>query len=372
MTGLYIHVPFCIRKCPYCDFYSKPYSAELAELYVNAVCRNVAALKGLDIAADTVYFGGGTPSLLTARQVYDILDSVQKNVHLHSPEITLEGNPSSLNYEKLSGYRAAGVDRLSVGVQSADNSQLRFLGRLHDADKAYAAVYAAQRAGFENISCDLMLGLAGQDIASLTASIERLTDLPITHLSAYMLKIEQGTAFDCEAVRGQVADDDLMSELYLTMCAQLADKSFEHYEISNFAKQGFRSRHNMKYWQLEKYIGIGPSAHSDFHEKRTACPADIQQFVTADVQKNVLIEEDIDRFEEYLMLALRLSDGADFNELARRGGRDTAESIFNEAHELEKHGLVKFHGGGFSLTDEGFLLSNSIIVHLLDCRKCTK
>lgn len=128
----------------------------------------------------------------------------------------------------------------------------------------------------------------------------------------------------------------------------------------------------MKYWQLEKYIGIGPSAHSDFHEKRTACPADIQAFVTADVQKNVLVEENIDRFEEYLMLALRLSDGVDNDELARRGGRDTAESIFAEARQLEKHGLVKFHGGGFSLTDEGFLLSNSIIVHLLDCRKCTK
>lgn len=367
MTGIYIHVPFCLRKCPYCDFYSEVYGAELAERYVQAVCRNIAALKSDDISADTVYFGGGTPSLLSLGQLYRILDAVQKSVHLYDPEITLEANPSSTDNEKLRGWFSAGVNRLSFGVQSADDRQLEFLGRLHDIRAAEQAVINAAEAGFANISCDLMLGLAGQNEESLDRSLDRLLSLPITHLSAYMLKIERGTAFDSDEIRAQTADEDEMCDLYLRLCRRMRSLGWEHYEISNFAKNGRRSRHNMKYWTLEPYIGIGPAAHSDYKGRRTACPKNIVEFINADVQKNVLLESDIDRLEEYVMLSLRISEGITRERLTELGGRSLAEGIFGRARTLEKNGLARISDGRISLTDEGFLLSNSIIVHLLDC-----
>lgn len=367
MTGIYIHVPFCLRKCPYCDFYSVRYDADLAERYVRAVCRNLDALGDRDIQADTVYFGGGTPSLLTESQVYRISDSVQKNVHLYDPETTLEANPSSVGEDKLRGYFSAGVNRISFGVQSADDSQLRFLGRLHDFQKAVNAVESAARVGFGNISCDLMLGVEGQDAYSLERTAERLLELPITHLSAYMLKIESGTPFDRDGIRARIADDDGMCGLYLRLCEIMRSRGWEHYEISNFAKDGKRSRHNMKYWTLEPYIGIGCAAHSYFAGERTECHADIDSFVNGKVQKNVLLERDPDRFEEYVMLSLRTSDGITRGRLEELGSEELARRVFGRAEKLAQGGLCEVSDDRIRLTDNGFLLSNSIIVHLLDC-----
>lgn len=367
MTGIYIHVPFCLRKCPYCDFYSIEYGGVLAEKYVDAVCRNISALKDKNITADTVYLGGGTPSLLTPDQVYRILDCVQNNVHLCDAEITIEANPSSLDFQKLRDYKSVGINRLSVGVQSADDRQLEFLGRLHTADKAAKVVLDAERVGFDNISCDLMLGLAGQDIASLKRSADVLLALPISHLSAYMLKIEQGTAFDSPKIKKAVADDELMCDLYLALCEKMYSAGWEHYEISNFSKKGRRSRHNMKYWTLEEYIGIGPAAHSDFGGSRYSCPRDFSGFINSRVQKNVLEDERPDRFSEYVMLSLRLSEGIAYDKLEALGSREAADAVFRRAIPLVKNGLVICSDGTLRLTDNGFLLSNSIIVHLLDC-----
>nr|MCR5120941.1 radical SAM family heme chaperone HemW [Ruminococcus sp.] len=283
-AGIYIHVPFCLRKCPYCDFYSVKFDADTAHKYVDAVCRNIAAFGDRNVTADTVYFGGGTPSLLTPAQVEHTLDTVYKNISLHSPEITLEANPSSLTPEKLRGYRAAGVNRLSVGFQSADDGQLRFLGRLHDTARAENAVLDAHAAGFDNISCDLILGSEGQDIGSLDRTIDRLLALPISHISAYMLKIEPGTPFDCDDIRRRSADEETLCQLYERMCERLSAAGYEHYEISNFARDGRRSRHNMKYWRVEPYIGIGASAHSDFGRVRYFCPPDVSAFIAAETQ----------------------------------------------------------------------------------------
>lgn len=204
MTGIYIHVPFCKRKCPYCDFYSvcRP---ELYEDYTQAVCRNIEAFKGRDIKCDTIYFGGGTPSVLSAEQVDRIIDKAGKCFDLCQPEITLEANPSSADREKMSGWRKAGVTRLSFGVQSANDRELGFLGRLHDFSQAKSAVETAAQVGFRHISCDIMLGVKGQTLESLWDSIESLTALPVDHISAYMLKIEKGTAFDCDEMRNAVA-----------------------------------------------------------------------------------------------------------------------------------------------------------------------
>lgn len=365
MTGIYFHVPLCLKKCPYCDFYSCGYTKERAALYTAAAKRNIEAFSEMGILTDTVYFGGGTPSLLTAEQVSDILDSVQKSVHLRNPEITLEGNPSSLNADKLRGYRSAGVNRLSIGFQSAEDEQLRFLGRLHDAALAEKTVLAAAEAGFENISCDLMIGLRGQNSGSLDRTLDRLLTLPIAHLSAYMLKLEPGTAFDCDEVRAAIPDDDAVSDLYLQLCERMDAAGFEHYEISNWARDGRRSRHNMKYWRVEPYIGIGPSAHSDFGGRRYFCPADLDGFLNADVQKNVHEDDAPDRAQEYVMLGLRLSDGIERGVLSRIGGEDMASEVFTRAESLKSTGMIRLSSGKISLTEKGFLVSNAVILHLL-------
>ncbi|MCR5142490.1 MAG: radical SAM family heme chaperone HemW [Ruminococcus sp.] len=365
MTGIYIHVPFCARKCPYCDFYSVPYRADTAESYTQAVCRNIESYAGQGTAADTIYFGGGTPSLLTGGQIGRIIKSVQNSVQLHDSEITLEANPVTLLPRKLAELREAGINRLSVGVQSADDEQLSFLGRLHDFDRAEKAVRDAAAAGFDNISCDLMLGVKGQDIASLERTVGSLLGLPISHLSAYMLQIEEGTPFDCEAVRRDTADDDLMSELYLRLCGMMTAAGWEHYEISSWARDGKRSRHNMKYWKLEPYIGIGAGAHSDHGGLRFSCPKDIAAFIAAETMPKEY-DEPPDRAEEYVMLSLRLSDGIDLRKLREfPDGGNFAARTAKLAPALISHGLMRETDKGFALTDEGFLRSNAIIAELI-------
>ena len=365
MTGIYVHVPFCARKCPYCDFYSVPYRADTAEQYTRAVCRNIESFAGQGIAADTLYFGGGTPSILTGEQTGRIIVTVQNSVQLCDPEITLEANPVTLTEAKLSELREAGVNRLSVGVQSADDRQLEFLGRLHDFTRAEKAVRDAAKAGFDNISCDLMLGVRGQNIPSLTRTVERLLTLPISHLSAYMLQIEAGTPFDCDAVRRETADDELMCGLYLRLCELMTAAGWEHYEISSWARDGRRSRHNMKYWTLDPYIGIGAGAHSDFGGRRYSCPKDISAFISAELQPTEY-DDPPDRAEEYVMLSLRLSDGIDLKRLnSLPGGGRYAERIGKQAPVMVEHGLMRPTDRGFALTDEGFLRSNGVIVQML-------
>lgn len=371
MIGIYIHVPFCIRKCPYCDFYSVSFTEELMQKYTDAVCRNISALKSKGLTADTVYFGGGTPSLLSIEQTEKILKCINSSVRLAAPEITMEANPSSADFEKLCGYKRAGVNRLSFGVQSLIDNELKALGRLHDAHRAQDAVISAYKAGFENISCDIMLGIPGQTEQTLDITSELMTALPIKHISAYMLKVEAGTPFDTAQMRALAEDDERMCALYLRLCETLAKKGFEHYEISNFALPGARSRHNLKYWKLQPYIGIGPAAHSDFEGKRTACKPELSEFLKSKVQKNVLIEENIDRAEELVMLSLRLSDGLSLGKLEKMKGEDFVNGMKKRALALEARGLLNIEEtekiGKITLTERGFLVSNAVIVYLLDC-----
>lgn len=364
-AGVYVHVPFCLRKCPYCDFYSLRYDSETAEKYTEAVCRNIEAYFDSGTQADTLYFGGGTPSLLTPAQVGRVIDTARRSFGLDGAEITLEVNPSSVSAEKLRGWRQAGVNRLSVGFQSADDRQLEFLGRLHDTARAEKAVYEAAEAGFDNISCDLILGSEGQDIGSLDRTLDRLLALPISHLSAYMLKIEEGTPFDCEDIRRRSADEDTLCALYEHLGERMAQAGFTHYEISNYARGGKRSQHNMKYWQLAPYIGIGASAHSDFGGRRFFCPPDVNAFISSPVQPTETEDDSPDRFSEYVMLGLRLSDGISLSCAATLGGEIAAEDIRKRALPLAKGGLLRINGDNISLTEKGFLLSNGVIVRLL-------
>ena len=366
MIGIYVHVPFCLRKCPYCSFYSVPFSAENSDAYVEAVCRNMERYRDVGAEADTLYFGGGTPSVLGAEQIWRIVKTCREVFGLKNAEITLEANPCTVDEEKLIGYRQAGVNRLSFGIQSADDEKLRFLGRLHDRDTAVKAVELAAKVGFTNISGDLMLGSVGEDSESIKRSVDALCALPLNHISAYMLKIEEGTAFDCDEVRNKVADDDKMCDLYLTAAEELEAHGFMQYEISNFAKDGFQSRHNNKYWECEEYLGFGPSAHSFYGGKRYCCPSDVKRFIESEIQPEIITEESVDSGEEYILLGLRLSIGISLDRVAQLYSPEAAESLLKRAKLFESHGLAEVGEDRVKLTRKGYLVSNGIIAELID------
>ena len=353
--GLYIHVPFCRRKCVYCDFYSLSGREGMIDAYVNAVIRNIKAYGG---RYDTVYFGGGTPSLLSPEHIYSILSSADIEM---GAEISAECNPDSVTAEKLSAYRRAGINRISVGIQSFDDSELGMLGRLHDGQQAKAALKAAAMAGFENISADLMLGLPYQKAATIENNIRSLAELCVTHISAYMLKIEYGTPLaDNETLSRAAADSDAMADHYENAVSLMEGLGYHQYEISNFAPEGYECRHNLKYWRCEDYLGIGPSAHSCMDGKRFAVPSDIDSFMTAHVMHTEITDDEPCSEEERMMLALRLSEGYDLSSCK------SAALLLKAAAPMEKHGLLTISENRIALTSKGFLVSNEIICRLAE------
>lgn len=348
--GLYIHIPFCAQKCRYCDFYSVT-DLSLTDSYTTAVIRNIKAQDGL---FDTVYFGGGTPSLLNAKQIKAILSAADITPNA---EISMECNPNSVTPDYLREIRSVGVNRLSFGVQSFCDNELKMLGRLHSANQAVSAILDAHNSGFGNISADLMLAISGQTFESLRYNLDMLSKLPLTHVSAYMMKVEEGTPLASnEDLLNKIPDEDDTADMYLESVRILGEIGFEQYEISNFSRNGFECRHNLKYWRCEEYLGIGPAAHSFIDGKRFACPKNIYDFISADVQKTVPIDNG-GSTEEKAMLALRLTKVglslADYPEAEK------------PAEILIKNGFIKKEQGKLKLTPEGCLVSNEIISRLI-------
>ena len=284
--GIYVHIPFCKSKCHYCDFCSVVPSGDIIDRYVDALKREAEGYKRKNkIKADTVYFGGGTPSFIGAERLSDILLHLRKVFDI-SPdaEITAECNPSSCGGDFFSRLIDSGLNRISLGLQSADPRERKAIGRLTDADAAKQAALNAKKAGFNNISLDLMLGLPFQNTESLKNSIDFCADAGVTHVSAYILKAEEGTPFyEKLSIEGakkmNLPDEDAVCDLYLFAAEYLQEKGFEQYEISNFCKKGHISRHNYKYWNLDEYIGLGVSAHSFFEGKRFFNTRDIDEYI---------------------------------------------------------------------------------------------
>ena len=359
--GIYIHVPFCGRKCAYCDFYSVNWSSSAAVDYTAAALRNIRHYGDNTRTVDTVYFGGGTPSLLTAQQLGCIISEIKSCFALDSnAEITLEANPCTLNAEKLKELRSIGVNRLSIGVQSMIDEELKTLGRVHTAQRAEQAVLEAAGTGFDNISCDLMIALPDQKLGDMKYSIERMAALPIQHISAYILKTENGTPFDCGEIRDRLPDEDSTAELYLEMVRLLEERGFMQYEVSNFAKKGFESRHNCRYWKCMDYLGIGPAAHSCYEGKRFAVERDIAAFIADEVQQVTVTDESPCGFEEFAMLRLRLREGLLLDDV----GEHRAD-IVRKLPPLIKEGYAEFDDKRVWLTPKGFLMSNSVIEYLV-------
>lgn len=364
--GLYLHIPFCVKKCDYCDFYSVT-DAALMDAYTDALVREIRLYgeKAAGYVTDTVYLGGGTPSYLGEARLCRILRAVREHFSLaENAEITIECNPESTDRRLLEALLSSGANRLSFGVQAAHDDELRRIGRIHDFEKAKNAVLLARSCGFHNISLDLMYGLPGQTQEMFLDSLSQCLALEPTHLSCYGLKLEPATKMGRE--NPTLPDDDAQADTYLAMCGELRRHGFEHYEISNFALPGFRSRHNSRYWDLSEYIGLGPGAHSLFDGRRFAFPRDITAFI--DGTSAVRNEEEVPDFErqnEYLMVRLRTSDGVELRDLEERYHVDPApyEAVFRA---LAKPGLTEKSGTRWHLTDAGFLVSNSIINMITD------
>lgn len=364
--GLYIHVPFCVSKCPYCDFYSLKADDDTMDAYTSAVCACIGRMAArYPYPADTLYFGGGTPVLLGASRLANILNHANAGFGLHNAEITLEANPHSTLLQTLADLHKAGVNRLSMGLQSAVPEELAFLGRGHTSDEAKRAVEDARTAGFDNISLDIMMGIPRQTAQSVERSIDFCADLGIEHISSYLLKVEEGTPFYANNILSICPDSDEQAEIYLHAVEYLANKGYRQYEISNFARDEKASRHNLKYWNCEEYIGIGPSAHSFIDGERRYYERDLQGFVASNGEQGWKFDAIGGDFEEYAMLKLRLTSGLHFDDIQQRYPTVDTAAMIKKAKPMKKAGLLHLTDKGIALTPQGLLLSNSVIAELI-------
>ena len=368
--GLYLHIPFCLQKCRYCDFCSFPWqNADAMEAYTDELCRRLGAWSEACRAhrVDTVYFGGGTPTLLPLSCFERLMGCLADRYDLAPDcEITCECNPATADLPYLSALRGLGINRLSIGLQSVHDRELRLLGRAHSYGDFRSLFAAARRAGFDNISADLMYGIPEQTADSFRQSLTSLAELAPEHISAYGLKIEEGTPFAAMADRLPLPDED--EEFYMyCLCGQVLEKyGYRKYEISNFAKPGKESRHNLRYWKRQDYLGFGVAAHSCFEGARFGNSRDITAFLAGEditAERTRLTEQD--KKSEVLMLGLRLTEGLELSLLARLWQKTEAQAEDIVLPWL-RQGFLKRENGRLSFTDKGFFVSNTILSDLID------
>ncbi len=369
MAGIYVHIPFCRSRCAYCDFFSCTNLAGKAD-FLEKLEREIAFRSQFlgDNTIKTIYLGGGTPSLLSADDLAHILGAIGRTWDLSQvAETTVEANPDDMTPAWLEGARAAGFDRLSIGIQSLDDDQLRYMNRRHDAASAIEAVNGARRAGFGNISIDLIYGVPGSTAASWARNIERALALRPEHISAYHLTIEEGTPLHRSGA--EPVDEALSEEQYLLLHNMLTSAGYDHYEISNFALPGRRSRHNSSYWSGESYLGLGPSAHSFDGGVRSWSPRSLEHYLAAPLDSGFYESETLsarDRYNEYLMTRLRTSAGVDTGEAARLFGARKLQDLLVRAQRFVDSGVCVHDGNTLRIRPEKFLISDEVIASLFE------
>ncbi len=367
--GIYLHTPFCVSKCPYCDFYSTTaFSEDDLDRYTETLMDEIRRWGNtLEQTADTLYFGGGTPSLLGGKRLSVLIQTVRSAFSLpDTAEITLEANPADELSTVFSAFAAAGGNRLSLGMQAADDAQLKILGRRHTVAQTERTVAAAKQAGIHNLSLDLMLGIAGQTPAHVKTAVERCAALGATHVSTYLLKLEDGTPYALSPPNDLPNEDETVV-LYHTAAKSLETHGFHQYEISNFSKTGFESRHNLKYWLCEPYLGLGPAAHSFVNGKRFFYERSLSSFLNhkppqAETPADTAIPENSP--EEFAMLRLRLTKGLTEHDFFTRFGIPIP-SAWRERAATMPSSLIISDTKGLRLTRDGFLVSDAILSRLL-------
>ncbi len=359
--GLYIHVPYCKQKCHYCDFYSLA-NPQTAMEYAAQVAKTVADMaKRYPYLVDTVYFGGGTPTMMPKEGLGLILQAIRTYFAVtDDAEITCEVNPGEGYPTSVEALADLGVNRLSVGLQSAVATELAVLGRKHTPNDVKVLLDRAKAAGIHNTSVDLMWGIPHQTVASALQSVDFALALNPTHISAYMLKIEEGTPFGKNPP--PLPDEDTVCEIYETCCNAMEQAGYPRYEISNFAKVGYESRHNLKYWNCENTVGIGPAAHSFVDGKRFYYPRDLQAFVQGCEPVDDGVGGD---FAEYAMLQLRLASGLQQQDCMEKFGHPIPKELLTKAKPMIDHGLMTYDGNALCFTTKGNLVSNEVLATIL-------
>jgi len=366
MAGLYFHIPFCKRICAYCDFYK---IADLGRIgpVIDAMHDELEREAGFlpHPRLRTIYFGGGTPSLLAPETVGALIEHATRRFDCTSlEECTVEANPDDLTPEYLDRLRRQGVDRLSIGVQSFDDGALKLMNRRHTARQAEEAVRAARQAGFDNLTIDLIFGIPGFGGSSLQRTLQRALDLGVRHISAYHLTIEPQTALGRMAARGAFrAVDETTSEAeYATVHRTLCEAGFEHYEVSNYAQPGFRARHNAAYWSGRPYLGIGPAAHSfDGSRRRRWASASVARYLAGgDLYETELLSDD-ERYEERIMTGLRTAEGIDPERIGAEFGTERLAHLVRQAERWLATGDLVRRGGRIAIPPERFLVSDAVI-----------
>ena len=364
MAGIYFHIPFCKRICSYCDFYRTAQIDRLPRL-IDAMSREVEQRAGYlkGEAIRTRYFGGGTPSLCTPQQIEQLLETTERLFDCSQlTETTLEANPDDLSEAYLRALHAMGIDRLSIGIQSFDDDCLRLMNRRHTAREAAEAVRRAQRVGFDNITIDLIFGVPGFGGEHFDRSIEEALALDVQHISAYLLTIEPRTRFGVMAAKGELeeVDEATCEEEYNHLTRRLAEAGFEHYEISNYARKGYRARHNSSYWDGTPYLGIGPAAHSFDGESRQWNVASVDRYLSGEeAEREELSEEN--RIDEFLMTRLRTADGFALSDFAEKFGQKALDRMLGEARPLIERGALQSVDGVLSIPERELLRSDAII-----------
>ena len=372
--GIYVHIPFCASKCAYCDFYSISGREHLMPDYQDALLAHINesshAIKNYEV--DSIYFGGGTPSFYGADRITEVFDALKLNGNVRmDAEVTVECNPDSMSLASLKQLRQNGVNRLSIGIQASDNDLLKLIGRRHNFQQAVNAVHDARRAGFDNISVDLMYGLPSQRKSDWADTLARIVELHPEHISCYGLKLEPGTRmykdYNGSAI---MPDDDEQADMYSYAAEMLQRYGYLHYEVSNFCAPGFQSKHNLKYWNLDDYMGFGPGAHSCVGNLRYSYVRDLKQYITG-VFKNLSIVDEyknidpLERAAEYVMLAMRTSQGISENDYRVRCQCDW-RPIEKTLRAFKSKGWAEQTGDRWHFTVPGFLISNQLIGIMLE------
>jgi len=373
MAGLYIHIPFCKSFCAYCDFYSitdSTMTGRLVEAIISESAHRAGYLEGERV--ETIYFGGGTPSLLGVPDIRRIMSELAKHFDISdTPEVTLEANPDDLNKKYLDDLISSGVNRLSIGVQSWNDVRLKYLGRRHTAEQSAAALEEAARAGFDNISADLIYGIPGMTLSDLRHDLEMTFSYPVKHLSAYHLTIEEGTRFGKMKKEGRLSetDEETSASMFSLLGNECRTQGFIHYEISNFAKEGFISRHNSSYWRQIPYLGLGPSAHSFDRRSRQWNVSNLKKYIKSVEEGAVMSErEELDRitvFNEYILTSLRTIWGIDLEHVEQQFDKELRDYIVNLSDKYIRYGLMQRNKNTLVLTDQGKMISDNIIGELL-------
>ncbi len=366
--GIYVHIPFCKRKCNYCDFYSIKWDREVEERYIKSLVKEINSYNGMEYIVDTIFFGGGTPTIIKHENIERIMHEIKNSFKVDkNSEITIEANPNTLTYENLSAYKKAGVNRLSIGVQSLSNEILANIGRLHNSEEALLAIRRAKESGYENINVDIMFNIPGQTTKDIEETVSKIIHEDVNHISFYSLKLEKGTPLYLMEKDHKIfmPEESIEREMYYTGRKIMEDRKIYQYEISNFAKEGFECKHNLKYWNQEEYIGFGPSAHSFLNNERYSNICNINEFCD-NADKNIFnrsIHESLndEALEfEYIMLKLRLTDGLNLNIFKQKFNVDFNKKYNKQIKYLIDNKLLIYNEENIKLTQLGMDVSNFV------------